>query len=465
MIKIGGQTLPPKTILLVGSESFLIIIGLLAATLLRFSLSGTLSESVNFWDLALRFGLVVLVCELALYYNDLYDLQVVKERSIFFVRLLQALGVACVVLALFYYMEPRLSLGRGVVALAIPTILALILGWRTLLEATGLPLRRPDRVLIVGTGPTGVSLVREILTRPELNLKVAGFLDEKGENIGKSLVNPGIVGVVSDVGTAVAQERVDRVILSLADRRGTMPVQQLLRLKFDGVRVEEAHSLYEKICGRILLEHLSLSWLILSDGFQKPRYLMAAKRVTDVMISLVALLLSLPLLLLIAVAIAVESGAPVVFRQWRVGWRGRPFEMLKFRSMQCDADENGPQWSVEGDPRVTRVGRFIRRYRLDELPQMFNVLRGEMSLVGPRPEQPQLSELLENEIPLFAERYTVRPGITGWAQIKYQYGSSVEETKTKLEYDLFYIKHLSLWIDFVIWFETVKVVLSGRGAR
>ena len=192
---------------------------------------------------------------------------------------------------------------------------------------------------------------------------------------------------------------------------------------------------------------------------------MAAKRVTDVMISLVALLLSLPLLLLIAAAIAVESGAPVIFRQWRVGLRGRPFEMLKFRSMQRDADENGPQWAVEGDPRVTRVGRFIRRYRLDELPQMFNVLRGEMSLVGPRPEQPQLSELLENEIPLFAERYTIRPGITGWAQIKYQYGSSVEETKTKLEYDLFYIKHLSLWIDFVIWLETAKVILSGRGAK
>jgi sugar transferase (PEP-CTERM system associated) len=325
--------------------------------------------------------------------------------------------------------------------------------------------RRSERVLIVGTGEAGVSLTREILSRPDLNLQVVGFLDEKGENIGKSLINPCIIGAAADVDSVVAREKVDRVVLSLAERRGWTPVRQLLDLKFAGVRVEDVHSCYERVTGRILLERLSPSWLILSDGFRKSPILLVTKRAMDLVASFFGLLVSLPVMALTALAVWLETGSPILFRQTRTGQWGHPFEMMKFRSMYQNAEQHGPRWAAEGDNRITRVGRFIRKTRLDELPQLMNVLRGDMSLVGPRPERPHFCAMLEEQIPYYNQRHAVRPGVTGWAQIKYQYGASVEDAKEKLELDLFYIKHLSVMLDLAIIFETLKVMLLGRGAK
>jgi sugar transferase (PEP-CTERM system associated) len=320
-------------------------------------------------------------------------------------------------------------------------------------------------VLVVGTGSAGISAVREILSRPELNLKVEGFLDEHGENLGKSLVNPGIVGAVREVESIVRDRRIDSLIISLKERRGNMPVSELLHLKFGGVEVEDAHGFIEKVTGRIHLEHLSPSWLILSDGFRKSQFLYATKRALDLIVALIALVLTLPVMVVVAIAVWLESGSPVLFRQERAGLKDRTFRIMKFRSMIQKAEEGGPVWASADDNRVTRVGRFIRKYRLDELPQVFNVLRGEMSLVGPRPERPHFCEILEKSIPFFELRHTVRPGITGWAQVKYQYGASVEESKTKLEYDFFYIRHMSMVLDLAIIFETAKVMIYGRGAQ
>lgn len=466
MIKIGGQNIPQSTLFLVASESALIVLCLLTASAVRFVPGGgSVWGDFGAAGAMARFGLVVLVCDLALYFSDLYDLRVVSRRSVLLVRLLQALGTACFVLAVIYYLEPRLTLGRGIAILAAPAILAVILGWRLLLENDRFALRRPDRLLVVGTGPAGISLVREITDYPHFNMKVVGFLDEKRENVGKSLVNPGIIGTIDELRSMVVREKVSHVVLALKERRGHMPVRELLRLKFEGIRVEDAYTLYEQVTGRILLEGLAPSWLILAEGFRKSTFLRVTKRGMDVVISLLALLFCLPLMALAAVAIRLESGTPILFRQKRVGLRGKQFEMLKFRSMYQNGEQQEPAWAAEDDHRITRVGRFIRTYRIDELPQFFNVLRGEMSLVGPRPEQPFFCKMLEEKIPLFAERHTVRPGITGWAQIKYQYGASVEESKTKLEFDLFYIKHLSVMVDLVIIFETLKVVLLGRGAK
>jgi sugar transferase (PEP-CTERM system associated) len=378
---------------------------------------------------------------------------------------IQALGAACVVLALLYYLSPEFSLGRGIAAMAAPLILMLMFGSRFVLDASGKLLVTQDRVLVLGTGPNAVEVVKEIIAHPELNLKVVGFLDERGENIGKSLVNPGIIGAVRDVESIVRDRQIDNVILSLTERRGTMPVSELLDLKFGGVEVEDVHSFIEKVTGRIHLEHLSPSWLILSDGFRKSQFLYAVKRGVDIIVALVALILTLPLMVLVAIAIWLETGSPVLFRQERTGYKGRPFKIMKFRSMCHKAEEGGPVWASRDDRRVTRVGRFIRKYRLDELPQIINVLKGEMSLVGPRPERPHFCELLEADIPFFGLRHTVRPGITGWAQVKYQYGASVKESKTKLEYDFFYIKHLSMGLDLAILFETAKVMIYGRGAK
>lgn len=465
MFKIGGQKLTSHTMLLVFFDVSLVVAGILLAVGLRFlswhDFVGYLRHPVTVYRLAW----VVLACELALYYHDLYNPQAIRRHSELLARLLQALGTACLGLAILYYAYPNHSLGRGAAALSALIVFLLLLGWRLVMDEAGMLQVDPQRVLVLGTGPASISIVREIVSRPELRLKVVGFLDEKGENIGKSLVNPGIIGAVADVQEIAANRMVDRVILSLSERRGNMPLRQLLDLKFAGIVVEDAPTVWEEISGRIPVEHLAPSWLILSGGFRKSKALFAMKRALDILVSLLGLIIALPIMLICAAAIWLETGSPILFRQERTGMAGRSFQMLKFRSMCQNAEKHGPCWAANDDDRITRVGRIIRKFRFDELPQFFNVLRGEMSLVGPRPERPVFCEMLEKEIPLFPQRHSVRPGITGWAQIKYQYGATVEEAKTKLEYDLFYLKHMSILVDLAIIFETVKVLVTGRGAK
>jgi sugar transferase (PEP-CTERM system associated) len=467
MLKIGGQRVPTPLLLLVTADCILIGIGLLVATFARLSV-GSFGSATFFlltWRTFFRFLLVIVICETSLYFNDLYDFRLTTSHSEILVRLFQAFGVACLALAVCYFIDPDVGFGRGIAVLAAPVIVALTLGWRLLWFGNGQIAGNTERMLIMGTGPTGISLARDILSRPELQLKVVGFLDEKGENIGKSLVNPGIIGAAVDVESIVQEQKIDHVVISLQERRGFMPVRQLLHLKFAGVRVEDAHSFFERMTGRIILEYLSPSWLILSDGFRKSSLLVRTKRSLDIIVSLFALILCLPLLGAVAVAICLESGFPVLFRQERTGLRGRSFEMLKFRSMYNNAEKEGPRWAADDDLRITRVGKWIRKFRIDELPQVINVLRGEMSIVGPRPERPHFVAMLEEQIPFYGLRHSVRPGITGWAQVRYQYGASIEQTKTKLEYDLFYIKHLSIMLDLAVLFETAKVMISGRGAK
>ncbi len=467
MLKIGGQRVPTSLLMLLAVDCILIGIGLAIATLVRFSIHnyGSAILYLASGQTFFRFFLVILVCEISLYFHDLYEFRLITSLSEVLIRLLQALGVACVALAVCYFASPDIGLGRGIAALAAPLIVGLTLGWRVLWLRHFQELGGTERMLILGTGPAGIRLTRDILARPELQVRVLGFLDEKGENIGRSLVNPGVIGAAADLETIVRDRGVTRVVISLLERRGRMPVRQLLHLKFAGVRVEEAHSVLERMTGRIVLEHLSPSWLILSEGFRKSPLLTWAKRFLDILVSLVALILCLPLFAAVAIAIWLESGTPILFRQERTGLRGRPFGMLKFRSMYNDAEREGPCWASDADSRITSVGRWIRKLRIDELPQVVNVLRGQMSIVGPRPERPHFVAMLEEQIPFYGLRHTVRPGITGWAQVRYQYGASVEETKTKLEYDLFYIKHLSIMLDLAVLFETLKVMISGRGAK
>jgi sugar transferase (PEP-CTERM system associated) len=465
MIKIGGQKISSQTLLWLGADLVAILASIILAISVRFHNWHAIAMYFKQPGAVYRVVLPLIACELALYYHDVYNPQAVQRFTELLVRLLQSLGTACVALAVIYFTDPDHSLGRGIAILAALIILLSLFGWRVILGHERFQLGEPRRVLMVGTGAAGIALVREIIGRPELNLKVIGFLDEKGENIGKSLVNPGIIGGVANLQEIAKRERADRVVLALAERRGNTPVRELLDLKFAGIGVEDAHTVWEEISGRIHLQHLSPSWLILSDGFRKPRLLLTIKRGIDFLVALLGLVVVLPVMMLIAIAIWIETGSPVLFRQERIGRRGKPFQILKFRSMCQDAESAGAQWAGDGDDRVTRVGRVIRKLRFDEFPQFINVLRGEMSLVGPRPERPVFCELLEREIPLYAQRHSVRPGITGWAQVKYQYGGSVHESMRKLEYDLFYIKHLSMLLDLAIIFETVKVLLTGRGAR
>ena len=465
MFRLFGQYVPVKSLILGITESALIIASFWLAAWGRLGdINALTTELDEGYYLVWKLGVVVVTCVVCFYFNDLYDLHVVARRAELLTRLLQSLGMASLILALSYYLIPQLMFGRGCSALAALTAGIMLVGWRLLVDATGKVFRPEQRVLVAGTGAAGIRLVRELIEHPELNFKVLGFLDEKGENIGKRLVNPGVIGGMAELEQFVRKERVDRVVLSFAERRGQMPVEKLLRIKFSGTTIEDAHSLYEKLAGQIMLERLTPTWLILSEGFRQNSVQVLIKRAVDIAISLFALIVLLPLALLISLAIYLESGKPILFQQERVGLNGRRFRMLKFRSMYRDADKRGPAWASRDDKRITRVGRLLRRYRLDEVPQFINVLRGEMSMVGPRPEQPEFVNMLETQIPYYAQRHTVRPGITGWAQIKYQYGASIDDAIRKLEYELFYIKHMSSSFDLLIIFRTIQVVLFGVGA-
>jgi sugar transferase (PEP-CTERM system associated) len=463
MPRIGSHQVPARTLLLVGVDVAAIVLPLTVARIVRYP--ETLPSALLDGILWAKMGLVALVCWVSLYFSDLYDFRVVRRRATLLVYMMQAFGATCIALALIYFLAPGASLGRGIELMAAPLIFVFLLSWRLSANTTNLLARGDERVLLIGTGEAGIALVRHILGHPEYNMKVVGFLDEKGQDIGKSLVNPRIIGATTDIEDIVARENIDRVVLSLKERRGSTPVRQLLNLKFSGVGVEDVHNCFERLSGRITLEHLSPSWLILSNGFKKSAILLATKRFIDILVSSAILLLVSPLLPLIALAIYVETGRPIFFRQTRVGYKRIEFELLKFRSMVQDAEKDGPQWATQRDHRITRVGKILRKTRLDEIPQLINVFRGQMSLVGPRPERPFFCSDLEEKIPFFNLRHSVRPGVTGWAQVNFRYGSSLDDSKSKLELDLFYIKNLSMLVDFAILFMTVKVVLLGRGAH
>jgi sugar transferase (PEP-CTERM system associated) len=275
-----------------------------------------------------------------------------------------------------------------------------------------------------------------------------------------------VLGSAVDIDRIIATRHVDRIVVGMTNRRGRLPIEQLLRAKMSGVRVEDATTTYERLTGKILLDDLKPSWLIFSDGFRASRVTRAVKRMLDLAFSILLAIASAPFMILTALAIRLDSAGPTLYSQERVGENGGVFKIYKFRSMRTDAEMAGqPVWARDNDDRITRVGRFIRKTRLDELPQLWNVMRGDMSFVGPRPERPFFVEQLAREIPFYLQRHAVKPGLTGWAQVKYRYGSTVEDAMEKLRYDLYYIKHMSIVFDLTIVLDTVKVILFGKGAK
>jgi sugar transferase (PEP-CTERM system associated) len=418
--------------------------------------------SANLWKIAL----VTVVCQLCLYYNDFYDLTVVHSNRELIVRLLQAAGAASIVLAAIYFVNPRLMIGNGIFVSALFVFLVAILGWRLAFNGlTGSLKLDEERVLFVGTGETARKVARQILDQHDFAYRVIGFIDDDASRIGERIVNPGIVGTPADIERLIAEHQIDRIVVGLSDRRGKLPVEELLRAKMAGVCVEDATTTYERVTGKILIDDLRPSWLIFSDGFRVSRLSRLMKRTIDLTLALLMAVLALPVMAIAALVVLIDDGRPIFYRQERVGENGRAFVLSKFRSMRTDAEKGGkPIWATDGDDRVTRVGRFLRKTRLDELPQLWNVIRGDMSFVGPRPERPFFVEQLSRQIPFYQQRHAVKPGLTGWAQVKYRYGSSLEDAMEKLRYDLYYIKHLSVFFDLTIVFDTVKVVLFRKGA-
>jgi sugar transferase (PEP-CTERM system associated) len=403
---------------------------------------------------------------LSLYINGLYDFTERLPTRRLIVCLLRAFTLGAVALCAFYFLVPTAVPGRGVFLIAYLFAVPGVVAWRFLLRMLLKSDRFSERVLIVGTDEKAIDIARETLSRRHLGFRVIGFLDDDPKLQGLSLLNPRVIGTTTQVLDLALQHGASRVIVAGLDSRGRVSMDALLTCKTSGIKVQEGSSFYEQLTGKIMIEGLRKSWLIFSDGFVVSRGTLLAKRLLDLVAASIGLVLATPLMVLVAIAVRLDSPGPVLFRQERLGRGGKPFTLWKFRSMRTDAEAvSGAVWAVKDDPRVTRVGRFIRKTRLDELPQLVNVLLGDMSLVGPRPEREMFVKQLLETCPFYEQRLVVRPGLTGWAQVKAPYASSFEESVEKLKYDLYYIKNLSLFLDISILLSTARIVLLGRGAR
>jgi sugar transferase (PEP-CTERM system associated) len=454
-----------RLIALVLVEHAVIVCAVFVAAAVRLSLPD--APKLDLTDLIWRASLIAGVLQVCLHYCDLYDLRIIADRRDLITGLINALGAASLILAFLYYWIPMLVIGRGVFVLGSLLIGAAVAGWRISFEWLSVRVGPAERLLIVGTSTAAVALAQELFDRRhELGVELIGFVDADPTRVGKPLINPGIIGTVAEIPAIVRERRVDRVVVSLADARGKLSMDALLSMKLNqGVRFDHLASVYEQYTGKIAVENLRPSWMIFSEGFNQGRGTAALKRMLDIILAFLGLLSAAPILGIVAAAIRLTSPGPTLYHQSRVGKDGRIFTIHKFRSMRVDAErETGAVWARAADPRTTPLGRFLRRTRLDEVPQLWNVLIGDMSFVGPRPERPEFVASLSEQIPFYGQRHAVRPGLTGWAQVRHSYGGSVEDTLQKLQYDLFYIKHLSIAFDLFVVLETVKTVLVRRGS-
>ena len=468
MIRIFSQYVSPKSLMLMAMESLLISLALLCGVFVRFwNQPLEFDTFVQFPDFAVQVAIFVIIFQICFYYSDLYNLHTMRTRYEQLLRLGQSLGAGCLVLGIVYYIFPNLLIGRGVFFISTALAATFVMVSRVALDRAWQFAAPKQNILILGTHELAVTVARELARRDDLNLQLVGFVRTSGtpDNQQELFGHP-IVGTTDNLEAIATEQRVARIIVALEDRRLKMPTRDLVKLRVQGIRVEDAHSTISSLSGRVWLNTVQPSWFVFSDGFHRSKTTLVLKRILDLSVGLIGLMLSLPLMLLVAIAIRLDSRGTVIYRQTRVGYRGKCFELLKFRSMCVNAErENGAAWASKNDSRITRVGRFIRKFRLDELPQFINVIRGEMSFVGPRPERPVFVDQLRQEISYYDERHSVRPGLTGWARVQYGYGASVEAAFGKLEYDLVYLKNMSLLFDFAIMLQTIRIVLTGSGSR
>jgi sugar transferase (PEP-CTERM system associated) len=445
------------------SETLLLVLCVFAAFSIREHEFPSASAGWN--QILPRALFIAIIFQLSLHLKDIYGFSGKRPSREYALRLCHALIMATIVFCVLYYVAPDLTLGRSILGISILLGSVFLVLWHTVLRLY-LGARAPrTNLLVLGTGNLAREAVREILGHPELGIKVVGFVDDKPHLVGVSIVNPKVVGVYEDLPELVANHRIDRIVVGLQDRRGKLPIKELLALKTRGVAVEDVTTFYERVAGKIPIENLKPSWMVFNSGFGVSKGMLLKKRFLGLIVSSLLLIFFSPAILLLMILIKLDSKGPVFYRQQRVGQDGKVFTLVKFRSMHQGAESGtGPVWAHEGDKRITRMGRFLRRTRLDEIPQFYNVLRGDMSLVGPRPERPHFVQSLAETIPFYPLRHIVKPGITGWAQINYGYANSLDHTIEKLQYDLFYIKNMSFMLDVLIALETIKTILVRKGS-
>jgi sugar transferase (PEP-CTERM system associated) len=453
----------PHTLLLLGAIDFLVLL-----------LSGEAGWSLRIWQLGIdapsgfqrlpQILTFAITLEIALIGVGAYGIEALQSPRYAAARLCVAVSLGVLLLSLVFFILPPLAFWRSNLLYAMGFSMAGLMGVRMLLGRTLGSESFKRRVLILGAGPRAAR-VEALAAREGAGFTIVGYV---AMNDGPTAVPAAVNRAdIDNLATYVLQLNASEVVLALEERRNALPLQDLLRIKTTGVHVNDLSTFLERETGRVDLDSLNPSWLIFSDGFSAGRRVSSAgKRVFDLVVSFALLVATAPLILLTALLVKLESRGPAFFRQRRVGLYGQTFDILKLRSMREDAEVGGKAvWAQQDDPRITRVGAIIRKLRIDELPQAWSVLKGEMSFVGPRPERPQFVADFEARLPYYAERHVVKPGITGWAQINYPYGASMEDARQKLEYDLYYAKNYTPFLDILILLQTVRVILWREGAR
>ncbi|MCB2217359.1 TIGR03013 family XrtA/PEP-CTERM system glycosyltransferase [Desulfofustis glycolicus] len=457
---IFNKYYPLRSFVFLIGEALLIFFSLL---LVSWLFKGTAILRIDLAICVQQALLVTLVFQSCLYFLDLYDFRSNFSMTETAVKITQAFGAGCIILGAFYYFMPAVTISSRIFWSGYFIIYILILLWRAAYNYVFKHRLFVQSIIIFGTGKLARDITREIEDRYDSPYRILGFA-----GAGRPDFNPRGIDVYQDMSVVqnlFPPERLDRIVVALDDRRGGTPIELLLNYKLQGVAVEEGARFFERLTGKIMVEKVDPSAIIYSDGFAIGKIQSYLKRGSDIILAVLLLLLASPIMLLAALIIKLESPGPFFYSQERVGKGRQTFNVLKFRSMVQDAEKNGAIWAAADDARVTRFGKFIRKTRIDELPQLFNVLKGEMSLVGPRPERPVFVEQLKKVIPFYDIRHDIRPGVTGWAQVCYPYGASEEDALRKLEYDLYYMKHISLALDVLVIFKTIKTVLFAKGGR
>ena len=457
MIRILNVYYPVRTLVLLFCEALLVVGSFLLATV--YLVGPDTYIALIYENGLLKIAGIAVLTLLISYYFDLYEPQRISGRWEIYFRLLLLLSVLSFFLAGLVYYFPEIDIGPNVFVLGTTILAIAFVIWRWVYDwVLGLSFLR-ERVYVLGSGELARKVIKMLRTRRDAGMEVV-------EGDGKGEFNGQLERFAADLRAFCKPKlHIERVIVAMEDRRNSMPLRELLDLRLRGVVIEDASIVIEKLLGKLPLDGLNPSSLIFTQGFNVKASQQILRRIVSIAVSFILLAICLPFIPFIILAVRLSSPGPIFYRQTRVGLRGRPFSVIKFRTMCQDAEDQGAVWATKNDPRITPLGGFMRMTRLDEIPQLWNVLRGEMGFVGPRPERPEFVKWLASEIPFYELRHMIRPGITGWAQVRYRYGASLEETKQKLEYDLYYVKHLSLGLDLLIMFETIKTIILRRGAQ
>ena len=457
MIRLFNVYYPTRTLVLLLCEALLVGGSFLLAT--SYVIGPDTYIVLVYESGILKIVFTTVLTLLLSYYFDLYEPQRISGHWEIYFRLLLVLSVLCFLLGGIVYFFPDIYIGPHVLTFGISILAIVLILWRWSYERIISLSTFRERVYVLGNGERARTVIEILRTRRDAGMEVVNAEYRDASSVDHERFAAELRSF------CVPNPRIDRVIVAMENRRGSMPVRELLDLRLRGVVIEDASFLLERLLGKLPLDGLNPSALIFTHGFNVKASQQIVRRLVSILVSFIGLMLCLPFIPIIILAVRLSSPGPIFFRQTRVGLRGRPFSVIKFRTMRQDAEANGAVWATKNDTRITPLGRFMRKTRLDEIPQLWNVLRGEMGFVGPRPERPEFVEWLTTEIPFYELRHIIRPGITGWAQVRFRYGASLEETKQKLEYDLYYVKHLSIGLDLLIMFETVKTIILRRGAQ